>query len=135
MFTLFIATVCTEVIKDFKLKTPGTVWHVPNTAASCARNVCGDAVSQFRIFKLLRRVLLTRLLVLLNSFICHYCLISCRNWIYFSILLHYYCYYYYCGNEPSGCLKCGEFLDSLRTIWLLKKYSAPWRIIIIIIIV
>jgi hypothetical protein len=26
-----------------------------------------------------------------------------------------------CGNEPSGSIKCGEFLD-----WLLKKDSAPW---------
>ena len=27
-----------------------------------------------------------------------------------------------CGNEPSGSVKCGEFLDQL----LLKKDSAPW---------
>ena len=26
-----------------------------------------------------------------------------------------------CGNEPSGYVKCGEFLD-----WLLKKDYAPW---------
>ena len=31
-----------------------------------------------------------------------------------------------CGNEPSGSIKCGEFLDLLRTGWLLKKDSAPW---------
>ena len=30
------------------------------------------------------------------------------------------------GNEPSGCIKCGEFLDLLRTGYLLKKDSAPW---------
>jgi hypothetical protein len=29
-----------------------------------------------------------------------------------------------CGNEPSGSVKCGEFLDQLRTNWLLKKDSA-----------
>ena len=109
------------------------MWRVPNTASSCSRNVCGDAISQFIILKFLWRVLLTRLLVLLTSFICYYCLISCRNWIYFSILLHY-CYYYYCGNEPSGCVKCGEF-DSLKTSWLLKKDFAAWIIIIIIIII
>ena len=31
-----------------------------------------------------------------------------------------------CGNEPSGSVKCGEFLDQLQTSWLLKKDSAPW---------
>ena len=31
-----------------------------------------------------------------------------------------------CGNEPSGSVKCGEFLDSLQTSQLLKKDSAPW---------
>ena len=31
-----------------------------------------------------------------------------------------------CGNEPSGSTKCGEFLDWLKTGWLLKKDSAPW---------
>ena len=30
------------------------------------------------------------------------------------------------GNEPSRSIKCGEFLDYLRTGWLLKKDSAPW---------
>jgi len=29
------------------------------------------------------------------------------------------------GNEPSGSIKCGEFLDYLRTVKLLKKDSAP----------
>jgi hypothetical protein len=29
-----------------------------------------------------------------------------------------------CGNEPSGSIKCQEFLGYLRTIWLLKD-SAP----------
>ena len=29
-----------------------------------------------------------------------------------------------CGNEPSGSVKCGEFLDKLRTSQLLKKDSA-----------
>ena len=32
-----------------------------------------------------------------------------------------------CGNEPSGSVKCGEFLDQLQTSQLLKKDSAPWR--------
>ena len=31
-----------------------------------------------------------------------------------------------CGNEPSGFVKCGEFLDQLQTSQLLKKDSAPW---------
>jgi hypothetical protein len=30
-----------------------------------------------------------------------------------------------CGNH-SGSVKCGEFLDWLRTCWLLKKDSAAW---------
>ena len=31
-----------------------------------------------------------------------------------------------CSNEPSGSIKCGEFLDQLRTGQLLKKDCAPW---------
>ena len=31
-----------------------------------------------------------------------------------------------CGNEPSGSIKCGEFLDYLKTTRVLKKESAPW---------
>jgi hypothetical protein len=31
-----------------------------------------------------------------------------------------------CGNEPSSSIKCGEFLDYLRTRYLVKKDSAPW---------
>ena len=31
-----------------------------------------------------------------------------------------------CGNEPSGSLKCGEFLDYLQASQLLRKDSAPW---------
>ena len=31
-----------------------------------------------------------------------------------------------CGNEPSGSIKCGEFLDQLQTSQLLEKDSAPW---------
>jgi hypothetical protein len=30
-----------------------------------------------------------------------------------------------CGNETLGSVKRGEFLDYLRTGWLLKKDSAP----------
>ena len=31
------------------------------------------------------------------------------------------------GDELSGSIKCGEFLDQLKTGWLLiKKDSAPW---------
>ena len=30
------------------------------------------------------------------------------------------------GNEPSGSIKCGEFLGLLRTDEILKKDSAPW---------
>jgi len=31
-----------------------------------------------------------------------------------------------CGNERLGSIKCGEFLDWLRTGQLLKKESAQW---------
>jgi len=31
-----------------------------------------------------------------------------------------------CSNEPSGSIKCREFLGLLRTGWLLKKDSALW---------
>ena len=36
-----------------------------------------------------------------------------------------------CGNEPSGSIQCGEFLDQLRTGQLFKKNSAPcsWLVI------
>ena len=30
-----------------------------------------------------------------------------------------------CSNEPSGSIKCWEFLDWLKTGQLLKKDSAP----------
>ena len=32
-----------------------------------------------------------------------------------------------CGNELSGSIKCGEFLDHMRTDHLLKMDSAPWN--------
>ena len=31
-----------------------------------------------------------------------------------------------CGNEPSGSIKRGEFLEQLRKCQLLRKDSAPW---------
>ena len=31
-----------------------------------------------------------------------------------------------CGNEPSGSIKCGEFLEQVRTGQLLKKGPTPW---------
>jgi hypothetical protein len=31
-----------------------------------------------------------------------------------------------CGYEPSDSIKCGEFLDQLRTRSLLRKDYAPW---------
>jgi hypothetical protein len=31
-----------------------------------------------------------------------------------------------CGNEPSGSIKCGEFLDLLKTSLFLKQNSSPW---------
>ena len=31
-----------------------------------------------------------------------------------------------CGNEPSSSMKCGAFLDYLKTGYFLKKDSAPW---------
>jgi hypothetical protein len=30
------------------------------------------------------------------------------------------------GKEPSGSIKCGEFLGYAKTGQLLKKDSAPW---------
>ena len=30
------------------------------------------------------------------------------------------------SNEPSGSIKCGEFLDYVRTGYLLKEGSVPW---------
>ena len=35
-----------------------------------------------------------------------------------------------CGNEPSGSIKCGEFLDWLRTGLLLRKDSAAWSYLV-----
>jgi hypothetical protein len=31
-----------------------------------------------------------------------------------------------CGNEPSGSMKCGEFIDKLTTCQLLRKDSKFW---------
>ena len=31
-----------------------------------------------------------------------------------------------CGNELSGSIECGEFLEWLRNCQLFKKDSAPW---------
>jgi hypothetical protein len=36
-----------------------------------------------------------------------------------------------CGNEPSGSIKCEEFLDYLRSSELLEKDSAPWSDLVI----
>ena len=33
---------------------------------------------------------------------------------------------YDCGNEPSGSMKCGEFLDWLKTGQLLTQDSTAW---------
>jgi hypothetical protein len=33
---------------------------------------------------------------------------------------------YKCGNEPMGSIKRGEFLDYLKTCYLLRKDSAAW---------
>jgi hypothetical protein len=30
------------------------------------------------------------------------------------------------GDEPWGSIKCGEFLEWLRTFQLLRKNSVPW---------
>ena len=35
-----------------------------------------------------------------------------------------------CGNEPSGSIKFGVFLDFLKTCQLLRKDSAPWSDVI-----
>ena len=31
-----------------------------------------------------------------------------------------------CGNEPSGCINCGEFLAKLKTELVLKEDSAAY---------
>jgi hypothetical protein len=31
-----------------------------------------------------------------------------------------------CGNEPSGAIKCGKFIDELQACQLFKKDSTPW---------
>ena len=31
-----------------------------------------------------------------------------------------------CGNEPTGSIKCWDFLDQLKTGQILKKDSDPW---------
>ena len=36
-----------------------------------------------------------------------------------------------CDDEPSGSVKCREFLDQLQTSQLLKKDSAPWSELIL----
>ena len=36
--------------------------------------------------------------------------------------------FYKCGNQRSGSIKCGEFLEYFRTFWLLRKDSAPWSV-------
>jgi len=33
-----------------------------------------------------------------------------------------------CGNEPSGSIKCGEFLDWLITGYFFKDDSTPWSV-------
>jgi hypothetical protein len=35
------------------------------------------------------------------------------------------------GNEPSGSLKSGEFLELFSGYWLLNKDSAPWNYLIL----
>jgi hypothetical protein len=30
------------------------------------------------------------------------------------------------GNEPSGCIKCDEFLDKFGDNQILRKVFAPW---------
>jgi len=34
-----------------------------------------------------------------------------------------------CGYEPSGSIKCREFLDYVKTSLLLKKEAAAWSMI------
>ena len=36
-----------------------------------------------------------------------------------------------CVNETSGSVKCGEFLDWMRTCQLLNRDSAPWGIVLV----
>jgi hypothetical protein len=36
-----------------------------------------------------------------------------------------------CGNEPSGAIKCGEFLDWLGSCKLLKKDCAVWSYLVL----
>ena len=36
--------------------------------------------------------------------------------------------FFECDNEPSGFIKCGEFLDKVRKSYLLRKASASWSL-------
>ena len=36
-----------------------------------------------------------------------------------------------CGSELSGCINCGNFLDWLRTCYLLKKDCAPYSYLVV----
>ena len=33
-----------------------------------------------------------------------------------------------CSNEPSGSIKCREFIYYLKTVQFLKKMSAEWKV-------
>jgi hypothetical protein len=37
-----------------------------------------------------------------------------------------------CSNEPLGSIKCGEFLNYLKTCQIPKKDPAPWRKLVIV---
>jgi len=74
----------------------------------------------------------TYTLFCLHSF-CTYCFV-CSPLFIFSFHLFIYIWLSLgtggdkceCRNEPSGSIKCGEFLDQQRNCKLLKKDSAPW---------
>ena len=37
-----------------------------------------------------------------------------------------------CDNEPSVSMKCGEFIEGVKTCWFLRKDSVPWSSILLI---
>jgi hypothetical protein len=39
------------------------------------------------------------------------------------------------GNELSGSVKCWEVLEQLSDWWLLKKGSAPWSELVVVVVV
>ena len=51
---------------------------------------------------------------------------GCMDWIELARGQGHVAGTFECGNETWGSVKRGEFLDKLRTGYILKKDCAPW---------